>query len=567
MASYVPAGHPGPHLDYPSAATVGDVLAGSARRYPDHVALRDGGLALTYAELYDAARRLATGLRERGVERGETVALHLPNSAWFTVGYYGILLAGAVVTPLNPSLPPTVLRDQLEESGAVAAMTHPTTIRALAEAATPGLRLTVLAPPTAAAPGPIPEEGSLPLGAASFDDLLRSTPIEERGVDADDLAHLSFTGGTTGRSKAVEVRHRNVVANAIQTACFRGAALPAVDEYGGVLLEPLAAGRNDHMTAPGEGRVVALAPLFHAMGLVSQTGNVLAGAEVVIVGRFDPARFLDTIESRAITSLPGSPALFHALLAVPGVEQRDLSSVRVVNSGAAPIETATLERLGRIFPNALVVEGYGLTEATMCLTLHPLEPGATPPGSVGAPVFDTELTIHALGGGAELPVGETGEVWARGPQITAGYRHHPELTREQFVDGWLRTGDLGRLDADGWLYLVGRAKDMLIYKGYNVYPSPLEELLVRHPAVAQASVIGAPDPEVGEIPVAFVVPAAEAVGTSELAEELMAHVAERVAPYSRVREIVFVGALPTSAAGKVLKTELRARYASEPASS
>ncbi|MEP9385085.1 class I adenylate-forming enzyme family protein [Nocardioides sp. KR10-350] len=560
MGRYLPAGMPGFHLDYPEGATVGDLLAGSARRFPDHVALRDGDLTLTYAELYAAARRVAGGLRGLGVGRGETVALHLPNSAWFTVGYYGILLAGAVVTPVNPALPAALLRDQLDEAGVVAVLSHPTTVARLAEAAAPGVRLVVLVPATHAAPGEVPD--GLPATTyARFEDLLDAEPMHDREVGPDDVAQLSFTGGTTGRSKAVIALHRNVVANTIQTVCFRGGALPAVDEEGGIYVEPVPGAANPHISAPGAGTVVALAPLFHAMGLISQNTNVLGGAEVIMFGRFEPSRFVETIEQRGVTGLPGSPALFHALLAVPGIEDHDLSSVKVVNSGAAPIETATLERLSEVFPNALVVEGYGLTEATMCLTLHPLEPGVVPKGSVGAPVFDTELSIHELGGGPELPVGETGEVWARGPQITVGYRNHPELTAEQYVDGWLRTGDLGRLDEDGWLYLVGRAKDMLIYKGYNVYPSPLEELLVRHPAVAQASVIGAPQPDVGEIPVAFVVPAPSYAGRADsLAEELMAYVAERVAPYSRIREVVLVDALPTSAAGKVLKTELRASY-------
>jgi long-chain acyl-CoA synthetase len=545
------------HLTDPQAS-IGDLLAGTAHRHPDRTALHDGELSLTYRELYEAACRVAAGLRERGVRHGETVALHQPNSAWFTVTYYGILLAGAVVTPVNPSLPPQVLRDQLQEARAVAVFTHPATRAALDAADVPGLRLTVLVPPTHAAPAP---DGAEPSGVR-LEDLLKSPADAPGPVSGDDLAHLSFTGGTTGRSKAVRVLHRNLLANALQMACWRGAAHPVQDATGRVHLEQVEAARTPYTFGIGTSTSVSLAPMFHAMGLVSQSVSMATAGTVVLAGRFEPRRFVRLIEEHRIGAIPGSPALFHALLALPGIEDADLTSVRVVNSGAAPIDTHTLERLGELFPNACVVEGYGLTEATMALTTHPLlRDNPAPRGSVGAPLFDTDLEIRELGCGPVLPAGATGEVWARGPQITDGYQGHPELTAEQFRDGWLRTGDLGRLDEEGWLHLVGRAKDMLIYKGYNVYPTPLEDLLHEHPAVEGASVIGVPHPEVGELPVAYVVTRAGHRAGPELAAELVKFVAERVAPYQRVREIHFIESLPVSAAGKVLKTELRQRHA------
>ncbi|MFD7292454.1 class I adenylate-forming enzyme family protein [Streptomyces sp. NPDC059897] len=545
-------------LDYPDAA-VGDMLAGTAHRHPDRTALRDGELAFTYRELYDTALRIAAGLRARGVGKGDAVALHQPNSAWFTVSYYAVLLAGAVVVPLNPALPPAALREQLDEARAVAALTHPATAPALAKAAAPGVRLTVLVPSTATAPAP---DGDAAPGGVSLEELLVTEPGERADVGGADLAHLAFTGGTTGRSKAVRVLHCNVLANALQMACWRGAAVPVTDAEGRVALESVPAARTAHTMDLGASTAVALAPLFHAMGLVGQSVGVAVASTVVMAGRFEPRRFVRLIEEHGVTSVPGSPALFHALLALPGVDDLDLSSVRSVNSGAAPVDTDTMRRLGALFPNATIVEGYGLTEATMALAAHPLvDDNPVPEGRVGAPVFDTEVEIRDLGCGPALPVGATGEVWARGPQITDGYQGHPDLTAEQFQDGWLRTGDLGRVDEDGWLYLVGRAKDMLIYKGYNVYPTPLEDLLHRHPAVAGASVIGAPRAEVGEIPVAYVVPRAGHQAGPELAEKLMAFVAEHVAPYQRLREIHFLEALPVSAAGKILKTDLRQRYA------
>ncbi|MEE4496235.1 class I adenylate-forming enzyme family protein [Streptomyces sp. BE230] len=558
MKHYLPPGRTA-HLAYPQDATAGDILAGSARRYGDRTAIRDGELVLTYAELYDHALRVAAGLRARGVGRGGVVALHQPNSLWFTVCYYGILLAGAAVTPVNPSLPPAALRDQLEEAAATVVFTHSTTYAALRRAEAAGVRLTVLVPATAAAPGPAPDG----FDGLHLHQLLAEDPAPTPSMSGDDVAHLSFTGGTTGRSKAVRVLHRNLVANALQMGGWRGAGRPCTDDQGGVYLEPVPEASTPYTMRLGESTGVALAPMFHAMGLVSQTVSTVTGAAVVVVGRFDPRSFVRAIEEHRISAIPGSPTLFHALLAIPGVEEADLTSVRVVNSGAAPIDTHTLGQLHDLFPNACIVEGYGLTEATMALTTHPLlRDNPTPRGSVGAPLFDTEIVIRELGCGPEVPVGEAGEVWARGPQITDGYQGHPELTAEQYQDGWLRTGDIGRFDEDGWLYLVGRAKDMLIYKGYNVYPTPLEELLHQHPAVADASVIGAQDPAAGEIPVAYVVLRDGYEPGGELARELMEFVAGQVAPYAKVREVRFIAQLPVSAAGKILKTELRKRYRS-----
>ncbi|MFC1399936.1 MULTISPECIES: class I adenylate-forming enzyme family protein [Streptacidiphilus] len=549
-------------LDYPHC-TVGDILAGTAPRHPDRVALRDGEESLTFAELYDQALRLAQGLREHGVSPGDTVAVHQPNSLRFTLCYFGVLLAGAVVSPLSPLLPAAPLAEQLAEVSAVAVITHPAVAHVLAEArglagaGAPGsaLRFAVEVPASHAAPGRPPGtvQGNIPLA-----ELLTAQPAPATPVGPDDLAHLSFTGGTTGRSKAVRILHRHAVANALQMGCWRGASLPRLDRSGGMYLEQVAEAVGPGTVPIGRSVLLSVAPMFHAMGLITQLLCTANATTVVVSGRFDPARYLAEAERWQVTHLAGSPALFHALLAAPGVHKADLSSVRQVSSGAAPLDSETMARLRGLLPQAEISEGYGLTEATMGLTGHPPEqPAAAPIGSVGVPVFDTVIEIRDPVTRAVLPTGEVGEVWARGPQIADGYHNHPELTAEQFVDGWLRTGDLGRSDRDGWLYLVGRAKDMLIHKGYNVYPAPLEDLLHRHPAVAVAAVVGAPDPAAGEIPVAHVMLRTGYAPSPELADELMAHVAAAVAPYQRVREIHFTAALPLSAAGKILKTELR----------
>ncbi|MEV6105831.1 class I adenylate-forming enzyme family protein [Streptomyces sp. NPDC051940] len=553
MSPIHPVGMPA-GLDYPDAL-VGDILAGTARRYPERVALRDGELSLTYAELYDRALRVAQGLRERGLAAGDAVALHQPNSLWYTVSYFGVVLAGCTVAPLNPTLPPALLAQQMADAGVVAAFTHPATAPALGQAGTDALKLVVTVPPTPAAPAP--QDAQPPADAVPLADLLLAEAAPATRVATDAVVHLSFTGGTTGRSKAVRVLHRNVVANVIQMNCWRSGSLPALDAHGGVVLDPVPEAQTDNTIRVGRDTFVAVAPMFHALGLVSQVGNVLNACTTVVMGRFEPTLFLELVDRHQASTMVGSPALFHALMAVPRDKEGGFPSVRSVVSGAAPIDTTTLAGMQKLFPNAWVAEGYGLTEATIGLSTGTLERDPSVPlGTVGAPVFDTEIEIRGLlGTDGALPTGEVGEIWARGPQIADGYHGAPELTAEQFRDGWLRTGDLGCFDEHGLLRIVGRAKDMLIYKGYNVYPTQLEELLSAHPAVAQVAVVGAARSDAGEIPVAYVVRTPGGSGTS--AEELMAYVAERVAPYQKVRELHFLDSLPTSAAGKILKTELR----------
>ncbi|MFI2211637.1 AMP-binding protein [Streptomyces sp. NPDC020141] len=549
-------------LDYPDG-TVADLLAGSAHAYPDRPALVDGEACLTFAELRDRALRVAQGLREQGVAPGEAVALHLPNSIWFTVAYYGVLFAGAAVVPVNPSQPPIALRRQLDDSGAVAVFTHPSVAAPLARAleGSPAVRSVHLVPATGAAPAP--DDGgpvAFPVAEVPLDRLIASDAAPATEVGGDAIAHLAFTGGTTGVPKAVMVLHRNLITNVLQVACWRSAAVPAVDEQGRITLREVPGARTEHHIPLGGTATVSIAPLFHGMGMVSQSVFVATGLTAVVFGRFDAARYLDTVERLGVHAVTGSPALCHALLAVPGVRERDLSCVRLVSSGAAPISPAASAELAEIFPRAIVSDGYGLTEATMGVSISPLDDRMPrPEGSTGLALFDTEIEIRDLDGVTPLAPRERGEVWVRGPQITAGYLGHPELTAGQYAGGWLRTGDLGTLDEQGWLSLVGRAKDMLIYKGYNVYPGPLENILREHPAVAQASVVGRPHPRHGEIPIAFVAlkagaPTPDAAGA---AEDLMAYVAARVAPYQRVREVVIVDELPLSAAGKILKTELR----------
>ncbi|AGT94475.1 fatty-acid--CoA ligase [Rhodococcus erythropolis CCM2595] len=544
-------------LDYPTTG-IDAVLAGAARAYPDRIALQDGDLALTFAELHDRAQRAAGGLRALGVQPGHVVALHMVNNLWYVVAYYGALCAGAAVAPVNPTLPPAGLRDQLDDVKARVVISHPETVGIVLAADAQCVDAVVCVSATPSAPA---TETVLPEGVRAFGDLLQAQPLASYRVDPELVAHLQLTGGTTGCSKAVRVLNRNLVSNVIQMASWRSGLLTELDEFGGLRMQSTV-DRGPHALVPGEGVNIAVAPLFHGLGLVGQNVSTLLGSTVVFTGRFDPDRMLADIERLGVTHITGSPAMYYALLASSRIGAHDLSSVRAINSGAAPFDTTSLRSLQTIFGNAWVTEGYGLSEATMGLTGAPLNSDvATPPDSVGVAIFDTELEIRDENS-AVLGPGEVGEVWARGPQITDGYQNQPELTAVQFRGGWLATGDMGRLDDAGHLFLVGRSKDMIIYKGYNVYPQPLEEILCSHAAVAQAAVVGETVPVVGERVTAFVQLnrdfASESASDLQLLErELTDYVAAKVAPYQKVRSIRFVDRLPVTATGKIQKNILR----------
>jgi long-chain acyl-CoA synthetase len=558
-------------LDYP-AAPVGSILRAAARRWGDRVAYLDHDVELTFAELGRRAHAVAGWLADAGVGRGDVVAVHIPNCRQYPPLYYGILLAGATFSPTNPLLPAPDLAAQLTDAGATVLVTWdqvlPFVRGALAQ--TPVRTVVVTGEahiPDFAARLPGLEDGDVDLA-----DLLGADPTDRRldaGLDpATDLAHLAYTGGTTGISKGVELPHRNVVTNVLQSACWSSGSLPQLGEAGDVTLRQVL-GPQEHPIRLGEARIVNLTPWFHAMGAIGYlNGLVMTGTTTVVHMRFDPVRYVEDAVRHRVTSIGGAPPVFVALLQVPGIDEADLSSVRGVSSGAAPLPVSLIERLRTLLPNAVIGEGYGLTEVTMQATGNPaFRSGTRKAGTVGIPVFDTEISIRPLGGGDPLPTGERGEVCIRGPQVMRGYAHRPEATAESIdPDGWFHTGDVGVLDEDGYLSIVDRTKDMLLYKGYNVFPRELEEHLFGVAGVAGAAVVGRPDEEAGELPIAYVVRTADDAGSALTAESVMAAVNGKVTPYKRLRDVVFIDAIPVSAAGKVLKRELAARERATPGS-
>ncbi len=538
---------------------VGSLLAGSARRFGDRTALHFAGRELSFAALYERACAFANALGAAGIGRGDVVAIHLPNCPQYAVAYYGILLSGATFSPTNPLLPPADLAAQLADCGAVAALTwgpaapalaavrHRTAIRLVLvtdreQALDPAHRLAV---------------DAMVDFEAFHADALTTAPAVEIDVHRD-LAHLAYTGGTTGRSKGVQLPHRNVVVNVLQYGCGNAGAVPALDEHGDLVADQTEP-PEEFPTRLGTGVAINLTPWFHAMGTIGALNiPILQGTTVVLHERFDPGAYLADAERFAVTTMSGAPPIYGALVRHPEFTTRDLSTVRNISSGAAPLPVEMIKALvRRLGDDVAITEGYGLTEVTMGATIGPAARSAVRKvGTVGPPVADTEIRIVDPAGTdlTALPTGEPGEVLIRGPQVMVGYKDRPEENATTLVDGWLRTGDVGMLDADGYLTIVDRMTDMLIYKGYNVYPRDLEELLHAQPGVVGAAVVGRPDPVVGELPVAFVV-----AGGPVDPDALMAAVNEQVTPYKRLRELHLVDAIPVSAAGKVLKRELRER--------
>jgi long-chain acyl-CoA synthetase len=493
-------------------------VAGSARRFGARTAFRHGADELSFAELWRQACRCAGGLAARGIGSGSRVAVRMANCLAYPVAYYGVLLAGATVVPVSPLLPDQDAAEQIRDAAAELTLTAADLATLRAEAA--------------------------------------DTPPDVAVDIARDLAHLAYTGGTTSGSKGVELTHRNVVVNTVQHGCWHHGCLPALDAHGGVVLDQVGS-PEEWPVRLGTGAFVNLMPWYHAMGTIAGLNlPVLAGMTTVLHDRFDPAVYLADAERFGVTYIGGAPTLFAGLLACPDVRTRDLSSVRAIGSGGAPLPIGIIDQLRELIPRAVLCEGYGLTEVTMGATNPPANTsGIRKPGRVGVAMFDTEIKIVPTDSGEHpLPTDAQGEVCLRGPQVMRGYHTRPDATADVLVDGWLHTGDIGSLDTDGYLTIVDRKKDMLIYKGYNVYPRELERLLLTHPAVTAAAIVGRADHTAGELPVAFVV---RAPGQHPDANELMTYVNQRVAPYQKLRELHFLEHLPTSVAGKVLKRRLR----------
>jgi long-chain acyl-CoA synthetase len=499
-----------------SGINIADLFDEGLRRNGDHPALWFEGRWSSSAELNRAGHGLASGLRGLGITPGDRVLVTMMNCPEVGTSYLGTWTAGAVVVPVLFLLTPGELRHIAEDSGAVAAITTPELLPKVREVAdaVPSLRHVICVGGGDA--------------AVDFAELAAAPPLETpHDAGSDDPAAILYTSGTTGKPKGVVLAHANLRAMA----------------------------ENAHAAwDPGDDQIgLGCLPLSHVYGLSTTLAGTFRRSRGVLLRWFDPAAVLQLIEEHQVTITALVPAMMVALLDHPDRSRRDTSSLRWVISGAAPLPLELLRRFEAAF-DCTVLQGYGLSESTAQCALN--TPEHNRPGSVGRPLPGVEVAVVDRDG-ARLSAGEDGEILIRGANIMRGYYGMAEESARTVVDGWLHTGDVGHLDADGYLYVLDRSKDLIIRGGFNIIPRDVEEVLNAHPAVAQAAVIGLPDERLGEVVHADVILAAGAQATDA---ELIAHCRENLASYKCPQSVHIVEALPMNSSFKVLKRQLREQH-------
>lgn len=556
------------NLDYPDCS-LAEFLRATAEERGSAPAICFLDAYLSYDQLWDLVRRMAAALADLGLKQGDCCALMLPNSPQFVVCYYACQLLGVTVTGINPTYKSLEIQHQLRDSGAKALVV----LDAVGEEAIPGLADTDVESvigtnivdlcgfsPIKIFLGKLLKKiptGPLPAGALKLTDLIKTAPNPpEVSVDPDDVAVLQYTGGTTGLPKGAMLTHRNVVANAVQCEAW---------------LE------NDRP----DGGIIGVLPLFHSFAMTCVMNTAIRTGGVQLLFPKPPADMEELFQQVVKHApaggfvMPGVAVLFAKINAHPKVRDYDLSGIRMAISGAGPLPLDVQNQF-EAATGAVIVEGYGLSEATPVVTANPVN-GRRKQGTIGLPYPDTDIKIVDTETGDKdlgfLPfaVAETGglteeqstqadaftgELVCRGPQVMKGYLNRPEISAQTVRNGWLHTGDIACIDADGYTMIRDRAKDMIKYKGYAIFPAEVEDYLHMHPAVTGAAVIGVPHPKVGEIVKAFVVldPAQKGSTTPE---DLIAWAKKRMSAYKVPSEIEFRDELPTTMVGKILRRVLR----------
>ena len=512
---------PWPDVSVPEVSITEYVLR-HAERLRDKPAMVDGvsGRALTYGQLADSIRRVASGLARRGFRKGDVFAIYSPNLPEYAVIFNAVASLGGVNTTVNPLYTAGELANQLRDCRARFLITVPAVLDKAKEAGAAAGIEDIYVFGTAA-------------GARSFSELLEA-PASPPAVTIDpgtDVVALPYSSGTTGLPKGVMLTHRNLVANLCQC---EGAK--SFDGF-----------KESDVT-------IAVLPFFHIYGMVVIMMLTLSrGGTVVSLPRFDFQEFLGALQTYQVTTAPLVPPIVLGMVKSPAVAEFDLSRIRLVFSGAAPLGGDIARQLGKKL-GCPVVQGYGMTEASPVTHLSPTRDAPMKPGSIGLVVPNTEVKLVAVDGEGEVGRGQEGELWIRGPQIMKGYLTRAEETAAAIdADGWYHTGDVGYVDDDGWFFIVDRTKELIKYKGMQVAPAELEALLLTHPAVLDAAVIRKADEEAGEVPKAFVVLKPDDTSRKTTAEAIMAFVAERVAPHKRVRHLDFIEQIPKSPSGKILR--------------
>jgi len=487
------------------------IITESAKRAPDRTAVRLGDNELTYAELDERSARLGTLLRDRGLQRGDRVGVMLPNVLEFPVAYYGILRAGGVVVPMNVLLKRREIAFYLEDSGAKLLLAwHGFVAEARDGAADAGAELIEVEP--------------RPF-AALIDGCEPTRELAD--TEGEDTAVILYTSGTTGKPKGAELTHFNLSRNseiAARTTCSISA--------GDVVLGAL--------------------PLFHSFGqTVSMNGSLRTGATLTLLPKFDPGEALEIMQRDGVTHFYGVPTMYGALLHHPDRERFETSALRTCITGGASMPVEVLRGFEEAF-GCEVLEGYGLSETSpVASSNHPGRPRK--PGSIGTPLEEVEMKVVDEDDN-EVPQGEVGEIVIRGHNVMKGYWQRPDATAEAMRGGWFHSGDMAKVDEDGYFFIVDRKKDLIIRGGYNVYPREVEEILYEHPKVREAAVIGVPHDEWGEeIGAAVVLHEGEELTPEEVSQ----YVKERIAAYKYPRIVWFLDDLPKGPTGKILKREIQ----------
>ena len=485
------------------------ILTASAERDPEHVAIKLDGIELTYGALDVASAHIAGLLAAHGFSRGDRVGIMLPNVPYFPVIYYGVLRAGGIVVPMNPLLKKREVAYYLSDSGAKLLFAW----HGFAEEAEAGARETG-AECLLVTPGEFEQQA----GAATPDATVVDTAD-------DDTAVLLYTSGTTGQPKGAELTHANLTLNA--------------------------QGSRELFDLGSDAIVLGALPLFHSFGQTcGMNATIGGGGTLTLIPRFDPAKALEIMQRDRVNVFQGVPTMYGAMLHHPDRESYDVSSLRLCGSGGSAMPVELLHGFDDAF-GCKILEGYGLSETSPVASFNHAD-RERKPGSIGTPIRNVEMKV-VDDDGQEVAQGEVGEILIRGYNVMKGYWQRPEATAEAIIDGWLHTGDMGRVDEDGYFYVVDRKKELIIRGGYNVYPREVEEVLYEHPQVREAAVLGVPHDEYGEEVGAAV---ALKEGATTTPDELRDYVKSQVAAYKYPRLVWLVDDLPKGPTGKILKREI-----------
>jgi long-chain acyl-CoA synthetase len=522
-------------------------LVSAAEEFPDKVAIHFMGKEMNYRELYDAACKFAGYLQGIGIEKGDRVAIMLPNTPQAVIGYFGTLIAGGIVVQTNPLYMERELEYQMKDSGAKAIITldilYPRVSKVMPQTELQHIIVTAIKdylpfPKNLIYPYiqkkqygivvNVKHEGSNHL----LSEILKKPkrPLQSYHFDfEEDLALLQYTGGTTGFPKGVMLTHKNLVSNASMCKSWM------------------------YKCQTGKESVLGIIPFFHVYGMTTvMILSVMQAYKMILLPKFDAETTLKTIQKQRPTLFPGAPTIYIGLLNHPDLKKYDLSSIDSCISGSAALPVEVQQKFEEVTGGKLV-EGYGLTESSPVTHSNFLWDRPRIKGSIGVPWPDTQAVVYSMEDGEPLPTGEIGEIAVKGPQIMKGYWNRPEDTEQTLRDGWLLTGDLGYMDEDGYFYVVDRKKDMIIAGGYNIYPREIEEVLYEHPAVQEVVAAGIPDPYRGETVKAYVV---LKDGFELTEEELNEFARKHIASYKVPRIYEFRNELPKTAVGKILRRAL-----------